>query len=159
LTIIPIAILIDLMWVLASGHHFMDADSARTTMESLHPFKSGTIFFASITGLLLWMSSLGAGWLENWVTYRRLPDALRHNRMGANLFGKKRMEQLADFVVKHSADIGGNITLGLLLGVTPVIGVMFGVPLEVRHITLSTGSLAFAGSSLGIGSVTLGACI
>jgi site-specific recombinase len=109
--------------------------------------------------VLLWLSSLGAGWLENWVTYRRLPDALRHHRMGARVFGKRRMEQLADFVVNHTAGIGGNCTLGFLLGMTPIVGIMFGLPIDVRHITLSTGSLAFSGCALGIHSITLGACI
>ena len=32
---------------------------------------------------------------------------------------------------------------------TPVVGRFFGIPLEVRHVTLSTGSLALAGCTLG----------
>jgi site-specific recombinase len=159
LTVIPVALVIDQLWQLSSGHHFLDDKTAAASIASFHPLHTGTIFFAALTGVLLWMSSLGAGWLENWVTYRRLPDALRHHRMGARVFGRRRMERLADFVVNHSAGIGGNCTLGFLLGMTPIVGLMFGLPIDVRHITLSTGSLAFAGSALGIHAITLGACI
>ena len=35
---------------------------------------------------------------------------------------------------------------------TPVVGKFFGMPLEVRHVTLSTGSLALAGCTLGFGA-------
>jgi site-specific recombinase len=45
--------------------------------------------------------------------------------------------------------IGGNVTIGFLLGMMPVVGKFLGVPLEVRHVTLSTGSLTFAALSLG----------
>jgi len=159
LTVIPVAMIIDQGWLLSSGHHFFDAETSAKTIASFHPLTSGTIFYAALTGVLLWMSSLGAGWLENWVTYRRLPDAIRHHRIGARVFGRARMEQIADFLVHHTAGIGGNCTLGLLLGFTPVIGVMFGLPIEVRHITLSTGSLAFSGSALGIHAITIASCI
>ena len=157
--VIPVAILLDQFWVLSAGHHFLDDKTAAASIASFHPLHTGTIFFAALTGVLLWMSSLGAGWLENWVAYRRLPDAIRHHRLGAKMLGRRRMEQLADFVVHHAAGIGGNVTLGFLLGMTPIIGLMFGLPIDVRHITLSTGSLAFAGCALGAHAITLGACI
>lgn len=69
------------------------------------------------------------------------------------------MGRLADFVANQSAGIGGNTTLGFLLGMTPIVGIIFGLPLDVRHITLSTGSLTFAGCALGPEHITLAACI
>jgi site-specific recombinase len=48
---------------------------------------------------------------------------------------------------------GGNVALGLLLGMAPALGVFFGVPAEVRHVTLSTGSLTLAGLTLGLAHV------
>ena len=158
LTVIPVAIGIDFIWMAVKGHHFLDDKTAAKTIASFHPTETGTIFFAALTGVLLWLSSLGAGWLENWVTYRRLPDAIRHHRLG-KVFGRKRMERWATFVSNESAGIGGNSTLGFLLGMTPIVGLIFGLPLDVRHITLSTGSLTFAGCSLGYEHVTIAACI
>lgn len=156
--VIPVAFLIDFLYVNATGEHFLDANSAASTIASFHPTETLTILFAALTGVLLWVSSLGAGWLENWVTYRRLPDAIRYHRLG-RVLGRKRMGRIADFVANQSAGIGGNCTLGFLLGMTPIMGAFFGLPLDVRHITLSTGSLTFAGCSLGMGAVTGAACI
>jgi site-specific recombinase len=39
--------------------------------------------------------------------------------------------------------------LGFLLGMTPVFGKFFGLPLEVRHVTLSTGALVLGVMALG----------
>jgi site-specific recombinase len=152
-------IALDFLWLTVSGRHFLDDATAQAAIESLDPLHSGTIFFAAVTGVLLWMSSLGAGWFENWVTYRRLPDALRRHRLLCKSVGKERMGKIADFVANESGGIGGNVTLGFLLGMVPIFGTFFGVPLEVRHITLATGTLTFAVCAVGIGHLTVSAVI
>jgi site-specific recombinase len=157
-TVIPVAIVIDLLWLLSTGHHFLEEKYSTSSIASFHPLESGTIFFAALTGVLLWLSSLGAGWLENWVTYRQLPDAIRAHPLG-KVFGRERMNRIADFVTHHCAGIGGCITLGVLLGMTPIFGAFFGLPLDVRHITLSTGTLAFAACTLGIEAITVGSIV
>jgi site-specific recombinase len=43
--------------------------------------------------------------------------------------------------------------LGYLLGFTPEIGHFFGLPLDVRHVTLSTGTLALAVAHFGARSM------
>ena len=53
------------------------------------------------------------------------------------------------------ACFGGNATLGFLLGMTPVMGKFFGLPLDVRHVTLSTGALTLAICTLGFTPDTL----
>jgi len=143
------AILFNIGYTRLHGAPFLDEHAAEHTIESFHPLHSGTIFFAALTGVLLWLSSLGAGWLENWVTYRRLPDAIANHRLG-RLVGRGTMRWFARKLQHNVAGIGGNIAIGFLLGMTPVIGRFFGIPLEVRHVTLSTGSLALAGCTLGL---------
>jgi len=39
--------------------------------------------------------------------------------------------------------------LGFLLGFVPAMGTFLGIPLDVRHVTLSTGTLALAAASFG----------
>ena len=147
--VIPSAILLDAAWRLLTGHAFLDAESARHVAESLHPTRSGTIAFASLTGLLLWLGSLGAGWLENFVVFRRLPEAIAASPRLRRLCGTQRTQRWARGLARHAAGIGGSIALGVLLGMTPSIGRFFGVPLEVRHVTLQTGALALAAASAG----------
>src|SRR5205823_4268672 len=108
--------------------------------------------FAALTGVLLWISSLAAGWFENWVVYRRLPEAIEHHRFGRRI-GRPRMASLARFLEREAAGFGGSVALGVLLGMIPVFSRFFGLPLDVRHITLSTGSLTLALSSVGVASV------
>ncbi len=43
--------------------------------------------------------------------------------------------------------------LGYLSNFTPVFGRFFGIPLDVRHVTLSTGTLALAVASFGTWSL------
>jgi site-specific recombinase len=152
------ALVFDFLYSKAAGHSFLKPEAAAHVIESFDPLGSGTIFFAALTGVLLWISSLFAGWFENWVVYRRLPEAIEHHRYGKR-FGKQRMAKLARFIEHQSAGIGGSVSLGFLLGLTPVMGKFFGLPLDVRHITLSTGSLTLSMSSLGAGGVTTGAFV
>ena len=147
--VIVTALVFDAIWSNASGSSFLDEETSRGVIASFDPFSSGTVFFAAFTGVLLWVSSLFAGWFENWIVYRRLPEAIEHHRY-AKRFGKARMAKLARFLEQHAAGFGGSVALGTLLGMSPVFAKFVGLPLDVRHVTLSSGSLALSMSSLGI---------
>jgi site-specific recombinase len=147
--VIPTAIAFHFIYLKLRGVPFLDAAAAEHTIESFHPLHSGTIFFAALTGVLLWLSSLGAGWLENWATYRRIPEAIATHRVG-RIIGRRPLRWVARIMSRNVAGFGGNVSIGVLLGMVPVIGRFFGLPLEVRHVTLSTGSLALAGCSVGL---------
>jgi site-specific recombinase len=146
--VIPAALLFDLWWRHRTGHPFLDEHQAQHTVESLDPLHSGTLFFAALTGFILWLSSLGAGWLENWFVYRRLPDAIAEHRWG-RVVGRGTMRWIARQLKHGISGIGGNVAIGFLLGMTPAIGKFFGIPLQVRHVTLSTGSLTLALAARG----------
>jgi site-specific recombinase len=148
LMVIPAAFLVNLLVVTSSGADFLDPTTATGVIGSFHPLQSGTLFFAAFTGVLLWMSSIGAGWIDNWAVYRRLPEAIAQHRWG-RVVGRQRMVRVSQFLAHNIAGFGGNITLGILLGMVPVFATFFGLPLDVRHVTLSTGSLTLAACSLG----------
>jgi site-specific recombinase len=154
--VIVTCLVFDTVWYAASGSSFLDEKTSHGVIESFHPLGSGTIFFAAFTGVLLWVSSLFAGWFENWVVYRRLPEAIEHHRF-AKRFGKARMAKLARFVERQAAGFGGSVALGTLLGMIPVFSKFVGLPLDVRHVTLSSGSLTLAVSSLGVDTIGWGA--
>ena len=58
------------------------------------------------------------------------------------------MERLSAFFARNISGFGGGLALGMMLGMTPVLGAFFGLPLDVRHVTLSSGTLAVALASL-----------
>jgi site-specific recombinase len=156
--VIPTAIAFQMLYVHWTGHSFLDTESANTTIDSFHPWKSGTIFYAAFTGVLLWASSLGAGYLENWTVYRRLPEGISTHRWG-RFFGRGTMRFFGRFLTKHVAGFGGNVTLGILLGMTPVLAKFFGLPIDVRHVTLSTGALTLSVCALGTEALTTAAVL
>lgn len=146
--VIPTAAVFDAVYRARIGHSFLDAETAGYVLHSLHPTESGTVFYAALTGVLLWVSSVGAGWLENWAVYRRLPEAIAEHRI-RRFVGARFTAFLSRAFSRNISGIGGNTTLGLLLGMTPVAGKFFGLPLDVRHVTLSTGALTLAVCTLG----------
>jgi site-specific recombinase len=146
--VIPAAVLFDGFWETHAGKPFLDHATAEYVLHSLHPTQSATIFFAALTGVLLWSSSIAAGWLENWAVYRRLPEAIAQHRWGRFL-GRRTMGWVSKVFSHNIAGVGGNSSLGFMLGLTPVMGKFFGLPLDVRHVTLSTGALTLSVASLG----------
>ncbi|MFA6954707.1 MAG: hypothetical protein WC538_02410 [Thermoanaerobaculia bacterium] len=135
------------VWRLALGRPYLDHDTAQEVFVTLSPTNSGTIFYAALTGVLLYLGSLAGGWLENWSMYHKIPQAIREGEAG-NLVGRQRARQAAEFYTKNVSGWGTNIALGFLLGMTPAIGKFLGLPLDVRHVTLSTGMLALGAASL-----------
>lgn len=59
------------------------------------------------------------------------------------------MRRLAGWLEHNIAGLAGNISLGFLLGMFPVVAGFFGLPLDVRHVTLSTGQVSAALAALG----------
>jgi site-specific recombinase len=146
--VIPASYFFDRFWLARTGAHFLSEETAKYVLHSLHPTQSGTIFYAALTGVLLWMSSIVAGWVENWAVYRRLPEAIAGHRLGRYV-GRRTMAFFSRVFARNIAGVGGNASLGLFLGMTPIMGKFFGLPLDVRHVTLSTGSLTLAACALG----------
>jgi site-specific recombinase len=112
-------------------------------ISSLNPLRSGTFGFAALTGVILWLAGLVGGWFENWAIYHRVPRAIAEHPLGEYL-GRERLRRWADTFVRQAAGWGTNISLGFMLGFTHSAGRFVGLPLDVRHVVLSTGSLALA---------------
>ncbi|MBI3556143.1 MAG: hypothetical protein HY074_07760 [Deltaproteobacteria bacterium] len=125
-----------------TGKIFLSDDAAVHAMASLNPFHASTIGYAALTGGLLWLASLAAGWASH---------CARKGRPGAA-------------VIKHWAGFGYNVSLAFLLCAVPYAGKLLSLPLDVRHFTLSSGALALsvytlgfkAACQAGLGSALLG---
>lgn len=130
-------------------HPLISVEKAQHTLESL-TLLGPTVFFAAFTGILLFTSSIFAGWFENWFVWHRLDSAMQwHPRMRA-LLGPARAARWAGWWRHNISGIAANVSLGLMLGLVPSIASFFGLPLEVRHVTLSTGQIAAALGTLGL---------
>ena len=147
---IPLAILIDRLWFVVNGSPFLTEAQAEHGVKMLHPLASPTIFYAVITGLLLWIASVVTGMTANWIAHRKLDQGLRKSFRLRRRFGAAGAGRMADLVVHHGPGACGYIVLGFLLGMLPVVVSLWGIPLEVRHVTLSAASLSYAVDALAI---------
>lgn len=122
-----------------------DAQYVLHTITLLGP----TALYAAFTGVLLFGSSLVAGWVENWFVYHRIDSALAWHPAIVARLGAPRAARWAGWWRANVSGMAANVSLGLMLGVVPVVLAFVGLPIEVRHVTLSTGQLAAAASTLG----------
>lgn len=147
--VIPGVFLLCGIYALLTGERFLSKMKAESTIEHFSIF-GATPFYAAWTGVLLFTSSLIAGWFYHWVLFRRLPQALSRSPRLIQVLGPERARKFSVFFKKNSAGFAGNISLGFLLGLSPAIFGFLGLPLDVRHVTLSTGSLVAAVMGLGL---------
>lgn len=122
-----------------------DSEHVLETLSLLGP----TPLYAAFTGVLLFLSSLIAGWAENWFVLHRIDSAIRWNPRLLAWLGAPRAASWAGWWRRNVSGLAANISLGLMLGIVPVVCAFFSLPIEVRHVTLSTGQIAAALGTLG----------
>jgi site-specific recombinase len=103
-----------------------------------------TALFAAFTGVLLFASSLIAGWAENWFVFHRLDSAIAWNPRIVARLGAARARRWASWWRANVSGMAANVSLGMMLGLVPALLGFVGLPLDVRHVTLASGQLAAA---------------
>lgn len=145
------AVAFESLWGRMFQKPYLAEASAHHVVTTLHPFTSGTAIFAAFTGVILWLAAVIGGWFENFAVYHRVPEAVAQHPFGLRV-GARKMKRAADWLERNLASWSTSIVLGYLLGFSPVVAKFFGIPLDVRHVTLSTGTLALAAARYGTGS-------
>ncbi len=148
----PLVLAIQWGWQAVFGAPLVDGHAAEHVLESI-TLLGPTALFAAFTGVLLFASSLIGGWVENWFVWHRLDSAIAWNPRIVTQLGTERAHRWARFWRANISGFASNISLGLLLGLVPAVGLFFGLPVEVRHVTLSTGQLAAAAAAEGLSVV------
>ena len=145
----PLVLAVQLAWDAAFGVTLVHGESAEYVLHSI-TLLGPTALFAAFTGVLLFASSLIGGWVENWFVWHRLDSAIAWNPSIVTRLGAPRAQRWARFWRDNVSGFASNISLGMMLGLVPAVGLFFGLPLEVRHVTLSTGQLAAAAAAEGL---------
>lgn len=146
--VIPAALLINWVFMKLTGSDFFEEKAGLAFLDSINPFISGTLIFGAVTGVVLWASSMTAGWLENASVFARVPEILRAHPFLRWVLGRKRAERVADAYLRNIAGITGSVALGVFLAAVPMLGRFFGVPLQAYHVTLTTGALTYSASAI-----------
>jgi len=131
------------------GHPLISISEAKYVLTSL-TIMGPTAAYAALTGVVLFLSSIIAGWVENWFVLHRLDSAIRYNPRFSAVLGVDRANRWASFMRKNISGFAASVSLGMMLGLIPAISSFLGFALELRHVTLSTGQIAAACATYGL---------
>ncbi len=145
----PLVLLVQWACQVLFGAPLVGEKDAHHVLESI-TLLGPTPLFAAFTGVLLFASSLIAGWVENWFVWHRIDSAIAWNPRFVAVLGAARAKRTAAWWRANISGLASNISLGLMLGIVPVVAAFFALPIEARHVTLSTGQLAAAVGALGL---------
>ncbi len=146
--VIPVVIAIQVGIILLLGHPTMNAAKATYIFHTVSPF-SAAFIFAAFTGVLLWLSSVIAGLIDNWFVLHRIQDVIRYNRRITMVFGEIRAARWGQWWRDNISVVSANVSLGFLLIYGSTFLGFLGIGMEIRHITLSAGQFAAAATALG----------
>lgn len=152
--VIPVVVAVQWLAWWGAGRPLVSEADAHYVIESL-TLLGPTAFFAAFTGVLLFASSLVAGWVENWFVYHQLDSALAHNPAIVARLGASRARRWSVWWRGNVSGVTSNVTLGLMLGLVPTLLAFLGLHIDVRHVTLGSGQLAAAASTLGWSTLAL----
>ena len=152
--VFPVVLALSVAMQAVLGRPMIDAATADYVLNSL-TLLGPCLLFAAFTGVLLFASSIIAGWVENWFVLHRLDSAIRYNPAITRTLGVARADAYAQFMRDQVSGLAANISLGFMLGLIPAVLAFLGLHLDVRHVTLSAGQLGAACASLGLEVVHL----
>ena len=146
--VVPVVLLICLALAHWGSTSMLNTEQANRVLADLHLI-GPTALFAAFTGVLLFASSIVAGWVENWFVLYRVDSAIAYNPRFTRVLGTERAQRWARYWRTNISGFTSNVSLGLMLGLAPTFAKFFGIGLEVRHVTLSAGQAAAAAYALG----------
>ncbi|MDR2030831.1 MAG: site-specific recombinase [Azoarcus sp.] len=140
---VSVAILLSFAFLHFGGQHFVGRDKADVLLASVDPL-SGAPFYAAVAGVCLFLSGLIAAYYDNLSAYNRVPERLAQLRWPRRILGQARMQRFTAYVENNLGALAGNFFFGFLLGGATAIGVLFGLPLDIRHIAFSAAHVGYA---------------
>jgi len=130
-----------------------EGQAAAALLEAQHPWHSLSLLYACNAGFFLFLSGIIAGYVQNAIQYGHIAERLRTHPLLRISFSANRLHRMANYIEKHAGAIIGNVALGFMLGMSGLVASIFGIPFDIRHITISAGNTAIGIYGLGIGNI------
>ncbi len=140
--VFPLTYLLALLYWKCTGHLIASGAEAHKLLTDQQPFHSLAWLYACFTGFFLFASGLIAGYVENYVVFGKITERLRGGAFFNNYFKEKTRNKIAFYVENNLGALIGNISLGFFLGMASFFGKTFGIPFDIRHITISAANTA-----------------
>jgi site-specific recombinase len=137
------------------GSKIVEGKAAYALLEDQHPWHSLSLLYACNAGFFLFLSGIIAGYVQNKIQYSHIPQRLITHPLLRLSFSTERLNRLAHYIETHAGSIIGNVALGFFLGMAGTLGKIFGIPFDVRHITISAGNTAIAAYGIGLHNINI----
>ena len=99
---------------------------------------------AAVAGVFLFLSGLISGYFDNKASYARIGARVARLRWLRALAGPPRAARVGAYVEEHLGGLAGNFLFGCMLGTAGTIGIIVGLPIDIRHIAFSSANLGYA---------------
>jgi site-specific recombinase len=146
---VPMAVAVNSAFMFFCGHPAISRQEAAYLLAAHHPFLSGSLFYAAVAGVCLFLSGLVAGYVDNFSTFNRIPERLKALGWARRVFGERRLAAFAGYIEANLGAVSSNFLFGVMLGACWGIGMLLGLPFDIRHIAFSSAYMGYALSAYG----------
>jgi site-specific recombinase len=141
---LPMAFLISEVFLRSNGTTVASSEKALSMLEALHPWRSGSIIFAAIAGIFLFLAGLISAWVDNRMVYSHVTERVAKHPLLIRVTGARRATSIASLLERKLGIIAGNVFLGFALGSTGTVGEILGLPLDIRHVAFASAEFGTA---------------
>ena len=131
-----------------TARHLIEGEKARHLLHELYPLEGGALFYAAVAGVWLFVAGLVSGYVDNLAAYSKTGDRVARLPWLVRIIGAHRAERVGGYLDRNLGGLGGNIFFGLMLGLTPAVGIALGLPLDIRHVAFASANLGYALTAL-----------
>ncbi len=139
----PLALVIGLVAGLLQ-YQPVSLEKARSLAQELNPFTTLSLFYAAIAGIWLFVTGLISGYIDNLSAHSQVGPRIARLPWLQRISGTAGAERIGSYISSNAGGLTGNLFFGLMLGVTPAVGQMLGLPLDIRHIAFSAANIGYA---------------
>lgn len=151
--VFPATFLLAWLYHIITGSKIAEGAAAAELLENQHPWHGLSLLYACNTGFFLFLSGIIAGYVQNKIQYSHIAARLETHPLLQLSLPAERLRRLARYIEKHAGPIIGNIALGFMLGMSVLVVKIFGIPFDIRHITISAGNVAIGVYGLGFHNI------
>ncbi len=132
----------------SNGSEILSAQERGYYLEGIKSYPA--LFYAAIAGIWLFCSGLIAGYFDNRANFLNLKERYFHLPLFKKYLSPNLREKTAGYLYENHGAIAGNFFFGILLGITPFLGYLLNLPLEIRHVAFSTANLGYCSADFSL---------
>lgn len=140
---LPTAMLIAHLWQERTGAPPFDEAKAHHLLHDLDPL-GWAIPHAALAGVFLFLAGVLSGYFDNKASYAHIGTRVAQLRWLRLIIGESLARRVGTYVENHLGGLLGNFLFGCMLGSAGTIGLILGLPIDIRHIAFSSANLGYA---------------